>query len=52
MPDAPHVVLIVVGLVLAAMALVILWQELRLLLHDVLPPVADEPDGDEPPAPI
>ena len=52
MPDAPHLVLIAVGLVVTTLALVLLWEELRLLRHDVLPPIPEEPDEDEPRAPV
>lgn len=46
MPDLPHLVLLVVGGILTALALVILWGELRLLRHDVMPALVPE-DGDE-----
>lgn len=46
--DGGHVVLWVVGTVLVVLALVVLWEELRLLRHDVLPPDGREPDDDEP----
>ncbi len=45
-PDLPHLVLLVVGGILTALALVILWGELRLLRHDVMPALVPE-DGDE-----
>lgn len=49
--DGGHVVLWVVGTILVVLALVVLWEELRLLRHDVLPS-DDEADEDHPPAAI
>lgn len=51
--DVGHAALLAVGGILTALALVILWGELRLLRHDVLPAlVPEDQDSDEaaPPA--
>lgn len=50
--DGGHVVLWVVGTVLVVLALIVLWEELRLLRHDVLPSADEEADEEHPPAAI
>ena len=48
-PDGPHLVLLAVGGILAALALVLLWGEVRQLRHDVLPALVGDGDEDEEP---